>query len=65
MQKRVTAKQKAAVKLCEEWLDVTFDGDIENFYQVSRFLSIYLDDAKQLYTEVKCEYETYICDLMD
>ena len=60
-----TGKQKAAVHFCEQWLDVTFEGDINNFKQVSYFLSIYLDDGKQLYDEVKCEYEAYLWDLMD
>lgn len=60
-----TEKQKAAVHFCEQWLDVTFEGDINNFRQVSYFLSIHLDDAKQLYDEVKCEYEAYLWDLMD
>ena len=60
-----TNKQKAAVHFCEQWLDVTFNGDINNFKQVSYFLSTYLDDAKQLYDEIKCEYESYLWDLMD
>ena len=59
-----TNKQKAAVHFCEQWLDVTFDGDINNFKQVSYFLSIYLDDAKQLYDEIRGEYESYLWDLM-
>lgn len=60
-----TNKQKAAVHFCEQWLNVTFEGDINNFQQVSYFLSIYLDDAKQLYDEIACEYESYLWDLMD
>ena len=60
-----TGKQKAAVHFCEQWLDVTFNGDINNFKQVSYFLSNYLDDAKQLYDEIKCEYKSYLWDLMD
>lgn len=60
-----TNKQKAAVHFCEQWLNVTFEGDINNFKQVSYFLSIYLDDAKQLYDEIACEYEAYLWDLMD
>ena len=60
-----TNKQKAAVHFCEQWLDVTFNGDINNFKQVSYFLSTYLDDAKQLYDEIKCEYESDLWDLMD
>lgn len=60
-----TNKQKAAVHFCEQWLNVTFEGDINNFKQVSYFLSIYLDDAKQLYDEIRYEYESYLWDLMD
>ena len=41
-----TDRQKAAVNFCEEWLNVTFEGDINDFQQVSNFLSIYLDEAK-------------------
>ena len=59
-----TDRQKAAVHFCEQWLDVTFNGDINNFKQVSYFLSTYLDDAKQLYDEIRCEYEASLWDLM-
>lgn len=41
-----TERQKAAVNFCEEVLDVTFKGNINNFNEVSEFLSIYLDQAK-------------------
>ena len=60
-----TDKQKAAVHFCEQWLNITFEGNINNFQQVSYFLSIYLDEAKSLYNEVRCEYESYLWDLMD
>lgn len=55
-----TNKQKAAVHFCEEWLNVTFEGDIENRYQVSIFLGEYLQEAKNLYDEISCEYEAYL-----
>ena len=58
-----TDRQKAAVHFCEEWLNITFEGDIENKYQVSLFLQEYLQDAKNLYDEVKCEYESYLWEL--
>ena len=60
-----TDKQKAAVHFCEQWLNVTFNGDINNSQQVRYFLSIYLDDAKQIYDEIRCRYESYLWDLMD
>lgn len=58
-----TDRQKAAVHFCEQWLNVTFEGNIEDKYQVSIFLQEYLQDAKNLYDEVKCEYEAYLWDL--
>lgn len=55
-----TNRQIAAVHFCEEWLNISFDGDIEDRQQVSIFLSEYLDDAKNTYEEVACEYEAYL-----
>ena len=47
--KQSTEKQKSAVKFVEEWLNITFTGNINDFYEVSDFLSEYLDEAKQMY----------------
>lgn len=58
-----TNKQKAAVQFCEQWLDITFEGNIEDKYQVSIFLSEYLQEAKDLYNEIRCEYEAYLWEL--
>ena len=58
-----TNKQKAAVHFCEQWLDITFEGNIEDKYQVSNFLSEYLQEAKDLYNEIRCEYEAYLWEL--
>ena len=58
-----TNKQKAAVQFCEQWLDVTFEGNIEDKHQVSMFLSEYLQEAKDLYNEIRCEYEAYLWEL--
>ena len=55
-----TNKQKAAIQFCEQWLDITFEGNIEDKYQVSIFLSEYLQEAKDLYDEIRCEYEAYL-----
>lgn len=63
--KATTERQKAAVRFCEEWLNVKFIGDIEDSTVVSAFLNEYLDDAKNMYEEIKCEYESYIEDLYD
>lgn len=60
-----TDKQKAAVHFCEQWLNITFNGNIENRYEVSAFLSEYLQEAKDLYNELRCEYEAYLWDLED
>lgn len=55
-----TPKQKGAVKFVEEWLNITFTGNINDFYEVSDFLSEYLDEAKQMYDEIYNEYTSYI-----
>ena len=47
--------QIAAVHFYEEWLNISFKGDIKDRQQVSVFLSEHLDDANNLY-----EYETYL-----
>ena len=63
MNSTTTKKQRAAVHFCEQWLNITFEGNIEDKYQVSIFLGEYLQDAKNLYNEVRCEYESYLWDL--
>ena len=59
-----TDRQKRAVYFCEQWLNVTFNGDINNFQQVSNFLSEYLKEAKITYSLIACEHESYLRDLM-
>lgn len=61
--RKSTDRQKAAVHFCESWLSIKFEGNINDFYEVSDFLSEYLELAKDQYTEVKCEYEAYLWDL--
>jgi len=52
-----TDKQKRAVRYCENWLkDVKFKGDINNFNEVSNFLSKHLDAAKDIALDAWCEY---------
>lgn len=58
-----TPRQKAAIKFCEEWLDIEFTGNIDDKFQVSEFLSEYLQEAKDLYDELVCEYEAYLWEL--
>ena len=59
----IADKQKAAVHFCEQWLNITFEGDIEDKNQVSEFLEEYLQEAKDLYNEIKYEYEAYLWSL--
>ena len=60
--KKSTKKQQSAVRYCEQWLYIEFDGNIESFDECSHFLSIYLEEAKQAEMELRCEYEAYIWD---
>ena len=55
-----TERQQAAVRYCEQWLYVEFDGDINSFDDCSLFLDIYLEDAKQTERELVCEFEAYL-----
>lgn len=54
-----TARQKAAVKFCEEVLQLEFLGDINNYKQVNMFLNEFLQEAKDTFFALKCEYEAY------
>lgn len=58
--RKSTEKQKAAVRYCEEWLNIDFEGNIEYFNDCSNFLATYLDDAKEIERELICEYEAYL-----
>lgn len=55
-----TERQKAAVHFCEQWLNIEFEGNIENFRECSNFLNNYLQFAKQTARELTCEYCSYI-----
>ena len=52
--KQSTEKQKRTVSYIEQKLDIKFDGNIEDFYEVSDFIGDYLDEAKSLYRDA-CE----------
>ena len=58
-----TDRQKAAIHFCEQWLNITFNGNINNRFEVSIFLEEYLQEAKNLYDEIRCDYETYLWDI--
>jgi hypothetical protein len=48
-----TEKQKYAVRFCEEVLyNVSFKGGINNFSEVSSFLSEYLEEAKNFNEDI-------------
>ena len=51
-----TSMQKQAVLFCERWLNITFEGDWENFNDVSNFLSHYLDEAKSVAEDAFASY---------
>ena len=59
-----TERQRAAVHFCEQWLNITFEGNINNRFEVSIFLGEYLQEAKNLYDEIRCDYEAYLWDLI-
>lgn len=40
--------------------NITFEGNINDFQQVSYFLSIYLDEAKSLYDELTWQENIHI-----
>ena len=42
----MTKKQKSAISFCEEVLNISFNGNINNFNEVSEFLDTYLEQAK-------------------
>ena len=42
---------------------ITFEGNINDRCQVSVFLGEYLQEAKDLYNEIKCDYEAYLWNL--
>ena len=50
-QKLVTERQKRAVQFCESMLNISFNGNINDYSQVSKFLSDNLDYAKIVYEE--------------
>lgn len=60
--RKSTKEQQSAVKFCECWLSIEFTGNIENFEDCSLFLGEYLEEAKQIELELRCEYEAYLWD---
>lgn len=54
-----TKRQRAAVRYCENMLDIKFNGDINNFNQVSSFLNQYLEEAKIREEDILQCYDDY------
>ena len=61
IKRQVTDRQKRAVYFVETWLKVKFNGNINNFYDVSNFLNDYLNEAKSIaedaYTGYYSQYD--------
>lgn len=58
--RKSTERQKKAVDFVEGWLDVTFEGNRDDFYEVSDFLSEYLDTAKEIAEDASASYWSMI-----
>ena len=56
IKRQVTDKQKRAVYFVETWLKVKFNGNINNFYDVSNFLNNYLNEAKSMAEDAYASY---------
>lgn len=48
----VTDKQKSLVSFCEEWLNIEFEGNLNDKEEVEEFLNSYLSDAESIYNKV-------------
>lgn len=46
--RKSTERQRKAVSFVEEWCNISFEGNIYDFYEVSDFLADYLDTAKEI-----------------
>ena len=62
--KQSTKRQREAVKYTEAWLQIKFNGNINNFYECSAFLEEYLDEAKMREDELTEEYKAYMWERM-
>lgn len=68
-----TDKQKRAIAFCNEQCDEKFTGDIENFAEVSKYLSTHLAQAKErgnkprynVSTERLMDYSRYAFDVFN
>lgn len=56
IERKSTEKQRKAILFIEKWCHVTFEGDINDFYEVSDFLADYLDTAKEVVEDTVASY---------
>lgn len=57
-----TEKQKNAIRFCEEWLGISFGGNVCNFNDVNKFLNENLDEAKSVAENAQESYFNNIND---
>ena len=57
--RKTTKKQRDAVAYCEQMLCTSFEGNIDNPYEVSSFLEDNLQLAKQTEVELYAEFSAY------
>lgn len=60
--RKSTERQRRAVSFVEEWCNISFEGNIDNFYEVSDFLADYLDIAKEIAEDATSAYWSTIND---
>lgn len=53
-----TKRQKSAVRFCEKWCNVVFQGDINKSKECSAFLTQYLREAKKKWAEEELMYDS-------
>lgn len=54
--RKPTDRMLRAVNLCEQFLHIEFEGNRDNFKEVSDFLSKYLDEAKAIAEDAVASY---------
>ena len=60
--RKSTERQRRAVSFVEEWCNISFEGNIDDFYEVSDFLADYLDTAKEIAEDATSAYWSTISD---
>ena len=60
--RKSTERQRRAVSFVEEWCNISFEGNIDDFYEVSDFLADYLDIAKEIAEDATSAHWSTISD---